>query len=249
MEAAEVRDDPRAAGRGPPELDRRLDRLGAGVREEDAVGGGRRDGAERLGQQAGQVGEAELRQARRAERERLLERAAHGRVVAADVEHPEAAEHVEEPRPVPVDQVRALGGGPLAVEADDLEHADEHRVRMARVELVALARARLQQLSEPELAHAAKPTSQADLATPHDRRHRPDDQPGVPEERPAGHVEVVEPHHLLERDVAPSRAPATGPVIPGLRSRRSRPQSSTCAVLVENRAAAGRRGSSRRAGR
>jgi hypothetical protein len=59
-------------------------------------------------------------------------------VVAPDVEHPEAAEHVEVPAAFVVEQVGALGASPAPVEADRLEHPRELRVDRLRPQLEAL---------------------------------------------------------------------------------------------------------------
>ena len=135
MEAVLGRDDARAARRRAAELQRRLDRLGAGAREEHALEPRRRAAQQLLGEQRRQRRGAELHRAGQVELERLDERGAHARVVAADVEHPEAAEQVEEAVAVGVPEVRALGAHPRAVEADRLEHARELRVDRARPEL------------------------------------------------------------------------------------------------------------------
>ena len=76
---------------------------------------------------------------RRLEPECLDERGADSRVVAADAVHPEAAEQVEETRPVGVVEVRALGARPGAVEADRPQHAHELRVDRPRPEVEILA--------------------------------------------------------------------------------------------------------------
>ena len=76
-----------------------------------------------LREQRRQRRDAELHRAGQVELERLDERRADARVVAADVEHPEAAEHVEVALAVGVAEVRALGARPRAVEADRPEDA------------------------------------------------------------------------------------------------------------------------------
>ena len=132
VEAVVGREDARALRRGAAELERRLDRLGAGAREEHALEPRRRAREQRLREQAGQRGDAELHGAGRLELERLDERRADARVVAADVVHPEAAEQVEVAVAVGVEEVGAVGARPGAVEADRAQHAHELRVDRAR---------------------------------------------------------------------------------------------------------------------
>src|SRR5581483_3805168 len=140
--------------------------LGAGIDEDHAVGRGRRDRGERFREQAGQIGEAELRQARGLELEELRERRTHGRVVAADVVEAEAAEPVQVLRPAAVEEVRPFGPQPLTVEAEDAEDLDEARVRVALVEREALAGSVVEELSEAELAHQAKRSAPPGLPLP-----------------------------------------------------------------------------------
>ncbi len=109
---------------------------------------------ELLGEQAGQERRPHREHPRRVEPERLDERGADARVVAADVVHPEPAEHVEIAVAVGVEEVRALGARPRAVEADRLEDARELRVDRARPEVEILAAAGLEQLRDAELAIA-----------------------------------------------------------------------------------------------
>ena len=139
--------------RGAAELERRLDRLGAGAREEAALDPPAGEADQLLGEQAGQERRPHREHPRRVERERLDERGADARVVAADVVHPEAAEHVEVAVAVGVEEVRALGARPRAVEADRLEDAGELRVDRARPEVEILTAAGLEQLREAELGH------------------------------------------------------------------------------------------------
>ena len=140
------------------ELERRLDRLGAAVREEHALEPRRGAAQELLGEQRRQRRGAELHRAGQVELERLDERRAHARVVAADVEHPEAAEQVEEAVAGVVPEVGALGARPGAVEADRLQHARELRVDRARPQLEALAAA-----LRNELGNHANDCSPTDL--------------------------------------------------------------------------------------
>ena len=155
VEAVLGREDARAAGRGAAELERRLDRLGARAREEHALEPRRRAPEQLLGEERRQRRGAELHRAGQVELERLDERGAHARVVAADVEHPEAAEHVEELVAV----ARPRGTRPrrathVAVEADRLQDARELRVDRAPPEVDVAALARREQLGEAEVAHA-----------------------------------------------------------------------------------------------
>src|SRR5207247_1174948 len=79
--------------------------------------------------------DAELHGARPVELQRLDESLADARVVSPDVEHAEAAEHVEVAVAVRVPEVRALCPGPAAVEADRPQQADELRVDRLRVQV------------------------------------------------------------------------------------------------------------------
>ncbi len=100
--------DARTAGGGARDLDRRLDRLGAGVRGDhrgDAVGSARE---QLLGEHAAEQRHAQLREVARARRHHLLDRRDRLRMVAPDREHPVAPEQVEVALPVGVDQVRPL---------------------------------------------------------------------------------------------------------------------------------------------
>jgi hypothetical protein len=135
------------------ELERRFDRLGAAAREEAAFDAPAGDTDQLLGEQAGQERRPHREHPRRVERERLDERGADARVVAADVVHPEPAEHVEVAVALLVEQVRALGARPRAVEADRPQHAGELRVDRARPQVEILAAAGLEQLPDAELTH------------------------------------------------------------------------------------------------
>src|SRR5207248_5225131 len=84
-----------ALRRRAAELQRGLDRLGARAREEHALEPRGRTPQQRLGEQARQRGDSELDRAGQLELERLDERGPDARIVAADVVHPEATEHVE----------------------------------------------------------------------------------------------------------------------------------------------------------
>ncbi len=139
VEAVVDGDDAAAPRRRAAQLERGLDRLGAGARELHALEPSGRAPEQGFGEEARQRSGAELHGARQVELERLHERVAHARVVAADVDHPEAAEHVEVAVAFGVPQIRALRPLPGAVEIDRPQHAHELRVDVARpaVEVVA----------------------------------------------------------------------------------------------------------------
>ena len=84
------------------------------------------------------------------ELERLDQRRADARVRAPDVEHPEAAEHVEVAVALVVPEVGALAASPGAVEADRLQHARELRVDRLAPQLEALAPARRDELANAQ---------------------------------------------------------------------------------------------------
>ena len=108
-----------------------------------------------LGQHARQQRHAELRQVRRVRRQHRLELRADARVVAPDREHAVAGEHVQVALAALVDQLRALGAAPAAVEAQRAHDAPELRVQMAIVERQLLTRPRLQQRGDVDARHAA----------------------------------------------------------------------------------------------
>ena len=114
-----------------------------------------------LGEQRWQDRRPELHGAGRLQLELLDERRADARVVAADVEHPEAAEHVEVAVPVSVPEVLPLRARPDPIEADRLQDARELRIDRPRPELDVLARPRRDQVTEAELAHARSLSSGA----------------------------------------------------------------------------------------
>src|SRR5581483_1507222 len=157
VEGARRRDHPRAPRRRAAELERGLDRLGAGAREEHALEARRRALEECLGKKAGERRDAELHRAWKLEVERLLQRAADGLVVPPDVVHAEAAEQVEVAVAVVVEEVRAVRARPRAVETDRLQHAHELRIDRARPARVLVAGLRQQRL-EVERAHAPEVT-------------------------------------------------------------------------------------------
>ena len=112
-------------------------------------------GARRSSSSASSAGsdvDAELDRSGPLELERLDERLADTRVVAADVEHAEAAEQVEIAVAVVVPEVRALRAGPAAVEADRPQQLHELRVDRLRVQVERLGAPFLDELAQP--AHA-----------------------------------------------------------------------------------------------
>ena len=152
MKAALCREHARALRRRTAELQRCLHGLGAGACEEHPLEPRGRSLEQGFGEQAGKSGDAELHGAGRLQLERLDERGADARVVAADVVHPEAAQHVEEPVAVLVEEIGAVRAGPRAVESDRLQHAHELRVDRARPARVLVAGA-CEQASEVDRAH------------------------------------------------------------------------------------------------
>ena len=72
-----------------------LDRLGAGVGEEDPLDARMSAGDQRLGQEAGQQGAVHLHQVGQVGIDRLVERLFDGRVGPAQREHAEAGQQVE----------------------------------------------------------------------------------------------------------------------------------------------------------
>src|SRR4029077_4479696 len=70
-----------------------------------------------------------------------------------DVDHPEAAEPVEELGAAAVVEICPLPASPLAVEADDLEDLDEARVRVTCVQRHPFAGTLREQLVEAETGH------------------------------------------------------------------------------------------------
>jgi len=86
------------------------------------------------------------------ELQRLDQRLADAGVVAADVEHPEAAEQVEVAVAVVVPEVRSLRAGPAAVEPDRAQQLHELRVDRLRVQVERLGAPFLDELRQP--AHA-----------------------------------------------------------------------------------------------
>ena len=107
---------------------------------------------QRLGEEPRQRRDAELDRSRCLELERFDQRRADARVVAADVVHAEAAEHVEVAVAVSVEEVRAVGARPRPVEPDRAQHAHELRIDRPRPALVLVA-AGGEQAFEVDRAH------------------------------------------------------------------------------------------------
>jgi hypothetical protein len=146
------REDALPLRRRSPQLQRRLDRLGARAREEGPLDARRRAAQQLLGEQGGQHVHTELHRARPLQLERLDKRVAHARVVPPYVEHPETAEQVEVAVAVGVPEVRALGTGPAAVETNRPQELHELRVDRLRVQVERLGAPLLDELAQP--AHA-----------------------------------------------------------------------------------------------
>ena len=153
MEAVLGGDDAGATGGGAPQLERRLDRLRSGAREQAALDPPAGERGQLLREQAGQERRPHREHPGRLEAERLDERLADLRVVPADAVHAEAAEQVEVARPLGVVEVGAFGARPGAVEADRPQDANELRVDRARPEVEILAAPRVEQRLEAEIAH------------------------------------------------------------------------------------------------
>ncbi len=128
-----------APGGGACDLDRRLDRLRAGVRRDhrgDAVGGARE---QLLGEHAAEQRHPELRQVPGARGHHLLDRCNRLGVVAPDREHAVAAEQVQIALPVGVDQMCALAARPYLVESERAQDPPHLRVQIAVVQRHLLA--------------------------------------------------------------------------------------------------------------
>ena len=129
--------DASAPGRVPGELQRGLHRLGAAVAEEHPVQAGRL-GEEFLREQPGQRAAVELGPVGQLGVQRLVQRLADHRVVAARREHAEAGQEIGVLVAVGVVQVRALGPLVDLVEADRVQHLRLLRVQVPAVELVSV---------------------------------------------------------------------------------------------------------------
>ena len=108
VEAAVAGDQPRPAGRRARELHRRVDRLGAGAREEHGVEPARQALRERLGEHAGQRRVVDLHAVDQVRGERRLQHLAHVGMVVAEAREALAGVEVEIRAPVGVVEVGAL---------------------------------------------------------------------------------------------------------------------------------------------
>ncbi len=161
MEAALDGQHTGTPGGGAADLDRRLDGLRAGAREERSPQQLGRPREQRLGEQSGERTDAERELARRVELERLDESGTYARIVAADVVHPEAAQPIEVAGSLGVVQMRALRTSPCPVVADRPQHPHVLRVDRAGVELERVICMRRQQLPQVELGHARERSAHA----------------------------------------------------------------------------------------
>ena len=148
VEAALAEQHARPAGGHARELERRLDRLRPRVREHGGVDPLRHPREQILGEQAGGERDAQLREVGRPRRERLRERVAYVRVVAAEREHAVAAEQVEVTIAARVDQLGALGRHPAAVEVERAQHPAELRVEVPVVQRELLPAPLVEQAGE-----------------------------------------------------------------------------------------------------
>ena len=146
-------EDPLPAGGRSRELDRRLDGLGAGAREEGGAEIRRRALQQLLGEHAGEQREAELGHVRGLGGERLLELPSHCGVVAAEGEDAVAGEQVEVALAGLVDQVGPLSPDPGPVEADRAQDPNELRIHVALVQRGLLAAPASEDLADVEARH------------------------------------------------------------------------------------------------
>ena len=153
------RDHPRPPRRRAPQLDRRLDSLGARAREKHLAQARRGAREQRLRQQPGQRRDAELDRVRHLELHRLHQGRSHPRVVPPHVEHPEAAQQIEKAIPVDVVEMRTRRALPLTVEPDRPQDLHELRVDARGVGVEILAGARGEQLPDVHAVTIAAGTS------------------------------------------------------------------------------------------
>ena len=143
------------------QLDRRLDRLGPRVAEEDALLP-RHARDELLGQHPRQRRDVHLHGVGEIGGQHVGERALDRRVIAPDGEDAEPGEQIEVALPLAVVEVGPLGAHVVAIEADRLEHLDHLRVQVLLVQRELLAGARLQRVEDPAVVlHAAPPRGRA----------------------------------------------------------------------------------------
>ena len=144
MERMAAIGDAGAARRGARELDRGLDRLGAGIGEEHLVEM-RHQIEQPVGQDAGERRDVHLHEVGQVGVERALQRGADRRVVAAEREHAEAAQQVEI---LPVRAVVEILSASLAktdIISDGLENTDHLLVEALLVQAEAVGFVGLEQ--------------------------------------------------------------------------------------------------------
>ena len=137
VEGVAAIDDAGTARGAARELDRRLDRLGAGIGEKHLVQIWHMF-QQPLGQNAGERRHVDLHEIGQIGVEHALQRLAQRRMVAADRKHAEAAQQVEILVAGAVVEVLALALLEPDVIADGLQHADDLLVQMARMHGAAL---------------------------------------------------------------------------------------------------------------
>jgi len=146
MERMAAIGDAGAAGGGACELDRGLDRLGAGIGEEHLVQMWH-EIEQPVGQNAGQCRDVHLHQVGQIRVERAFQRGAHRRVIAPEREHPETAQQIEILPVLAVVEVLAASLAKANIIADGLENADHLLVEAALVQAEAIGFMGLEQRS------------------------------------------------------------------------------------------------------
>ena len=136
VESVAAIDDAGTAGRGARELDRRLDRLRAGIREEHLVEM-RHVREQPLGQNAGERRDIHLHEIGQVGIERAFQRRADRRVVAADREDAEAAQQIEIALAIPIVEVLPASLAKPHIISDGPQHPDHLLIETARVQAKA----------------------------------------------------------------------------------------------------------------
>ena len=144
--------DAAAPGRGARELDRRLDRLRAGIGEEHLVEM-RHEREQPLGQNAGERRDVHLHEIRQVGVEHALQRRANRRMIAADREHAEAAQQVEIAVALAVVEVLAASLAKADIIADRPQHPDHLLVEAAAMQAEALGFVALEQRRNVDVSH------------------------------------------------------------------------------------------------
>ncbi len=150
MERVVGEQDSRATGRAAGELEHRLDRLGSAVREEASVPVVGHAGDERFGEQPRERWAVHLHEVRQVGVHRILERLLDHGMAPAEGEHAEPGEEVEVRVAGAVEEIRALGPGPLAVEAGRAQHTRHLRVEVPLVQRERFVPSRREQRAEIE---------------------------------------------------------------------------------------------------